>query len=172
MRARDVMTAPVVTIGPDASFNEIMAVMLRRHVSGLPVVDGRGTLVGIVTEADLFRKEAVPGTRPRLLKVTADLLAGDRRVRLRAERMTARAIMTPFPMTARPDEDIDRLAQHMLEYRIKRLPIVDGGRVVGIVTPHDLLRGFNRSEDLIAASIGTRFPNPMRMLDLEERTSA
>jgi CBS domain-containing protein len=172
MRARDVMTAPVVTIGSETPFKEILAVLINRDVSGLPVVDERGVLVGIVTEADLFRKEALPGTRPRLLRVAADLLSGDRRIRLRTERLTARTIMTPFPMTARPDEEVDRLAQHMLEYRIKRLPVVDQGRVVGIVTRHDLLRALDRSGDLVGPGVGSCFPDPMRVLDLQERTSA
>ena len=139
MEARDVMTAPVITIGPDTPFDEIVTMLIDRDVSGLPVVDQRGTLVGILTEADLVRKEAYPGTRPRLLRVTADLLSDDQPRRLRAAGLTARAIMTPFPMTARPGEEIEHVARRMLEYGIKRLPVVDQGRVVQRGPHHTLV---------------------------------
>ena len=165
MEAREVMTAPAITIDPDTPFDEIVRVLIERDVSGLPVVDRRGTLVGIVTEADLVRKDADPGRRPRLLRVIAGLLTPGPSRRLRSEGLLARAIMTPFPMTARLDEGVDRLAQRMLEHGINRLPVVAHGRVEGIVTRHDLLRAFDRRADLMAgAAAATRFPDPMRVL--------
>jgi len=170
MEAREVMTAPAVTVEPDSPFEEIVRVLIECDVSGLPVVDRRGTLVGIVTEADLVRKDADPGRRPRLLRVVAGLLAPGPSRRLRSEGMPARALMTPFPMTARPDEPVDRLALRMLEHGINRLPVVDHGRVVGIITRHDLMRAFDRRAELIAGAGGSRFPDPMRVLG-EQRVS-
>ena len=149
MEARDVMTAPALTIDPDTPFDEVVRLLIERDVSGLPVVDQRGTLVGIVTEADLVRKDADPGRRPRLLRVVAGLLSPGPSRRLRSEGLPARAIMTPFPRTARPDEGVDRLAQRMLEHGINLLPVADHGRVVGIVTRRDLLRAFDRRAELL-----------------------
>lgn len=159
MNARDVMTTPVVTVGPDTSLKEIIALLMEHGVSGLPVVAADGALLGVVTEADLVSKEGYSGRR-RPLSVMADLLSGDGRWSRKAAGFTAGDVMTRQPFIAEPGEEVGRLARRMLDRGVKRLPVVDGGRLVGIVTRHDLLRVFNRPDEAIAADIRTRLASP------------
>lgn len=155
MRVRDVMTTPAVTAVPDTPFPDLVDRLLANAVSGLPVVDGAGRPVGIVTEADLVSKEAYGHRRRRALGVLADLLRGRNPdwVAKGAGR-TARDVMTAAVVVATPDEDLAAAARRMLEGGHKRLPVVDGeGRVVGIVSRHDVLRSFHRSDAEILADV-------------------
>src|SRR5215470_20351212 len=115
MKVRDVMTSPVVSVGPDDSVSEATRIMLQRRVSGLPVIDREGRLVGIVTEGDFLRR-AETGTqrrRPRWL----EFLAGPGRLAQDYARAHARKVsevMTPDPITVdeeAPLEDIVRLME-------------------------------------------------------------
>lgn len=143
MKVRDVMTADVVTVGPTASFAEVVDCLLSHEISGLPVVDNGGRLLGIVTEADLVSKEAYGQRRRRALGLLADYFRGrDPQWVRKSAGLTAHELMTVVPDTAAPDEDIAEAARRMLERHHKRLPVVDeDGRVVAIVSRHDLLRG-------------------------------
>ena len=165
MKVRDVMTTPAVTAGPDTPFPELVDRLLAHAVSGVPVVDGDGRPVGIVTEADLVSKEAYGHRRRRALGVVADVLRGrdPEWVRKGAGR-TAREVMTAEVAVATPDEDLAVAARRMLEGGHKRLPVVDGdGRVVGIVSRHDVLRPFHRSDDAIAADVARLLGDARRM---------
>jgi len=146
MKARDVMTAPVVTVDSGASLTDVFRALIDNDISGLPVVNETGTLVGIVTEADLVGRRAYPGSRPRFLRVVVDSRASERPRRQVGAGVTANDVKTPFPGFARPDDDVERRAQRMLEHGIKRIPVQDHGRLVGIVTRHDILRVFDRSD--------------------------
>ena len=155
MKVRDVMTTPAVTAGPDTPFPELVDTLLAHAVSGLPVVDADGRLAGIVTEADLVSKEAYGHRRRRALGVLADLLRGRQPdwVAKGAGR-TARDVMTAAVSVATADEELAVAARRMLEGGHKRLPVVDGdGRVVGIVSRHDVLRPFRRSDDEITVDV-------------------
>jgi CBS domain-containing protein len=153
MQARDVMTTPAVTVDPGAALTEVMSRLIEHDISAVPVIDRAGTLVGIVTEADLVGKKAYPGSRPRFLRVVADPESDDRPCRHRQDGLTASDVMTPFPIVAHPEDNVERLAQRMLENEVKRLPVVDHGRIVGIVTRHDILRVFDRSETSAAVDV-------------------
>lgn len=155
MRVREVMTTPAVTAAPDTSFPELVDLLLANAVSGLPVVDDAGRLAGIVTEADLVSKEAYGHRRRRALGVLADLLRGRNPgwVAKAAGRTAGDVMSTAVEVTA-PDEDLAAAARRMLEGGHKRLPVVDDeGRVVGIVSRHDVLRPFHRSDAEIAADV-------------------
>lgn len=76
-RVQDLMTREVFTVGPDTAFKDVVEALLRNDVSGLPVVDDEGRLLGIVTEADLVSKEAYGGSRRRAVQVLVDVLGGD-----------------------------------------------------------------------------------------------
>ncbi|WP_406209372.1 CBS domain-containing protein [Kitasatospora sp. NBC_01560] len=147
---QDVMTQEVVTAGPDTPFKEVVARFHRNDITAIPVIDDQGRPLGVVSEADLIRKEAVlpdpeghfPGRR---------LDAHDR---ARAEAETAGGLMTSPPVTARPGWSVPEAARAMDRHKVKRLPVVDEvGRLVGIVSRRDLLQVFLRNDAAIREEI-------------------
>jgi CBS domain-containing protein len=153
MKVKDVVTTSLITVGPGAPFKEVAERMLDGNVSGLPVVDDQGSLLGLVTEADLVSKPAFGHRRHRSLVAVVDLLTGDARWAAKATALTAGEMMTTAVITASPNEGIQAVAQRMLERRVKRLPVLDDGRLVGIVSRRDLLRSFHRSDTEITAEL-------------------
>jgi CBS domain-containing protein len=134
VRVRDVMTAPAITVQPTASFKEIVDLMLRRGVSALPVVDDRGALLGMVSEADLITKPAHGGGRHR--------------------GHTAGGIMSAPAETVHLDETVRDLVRRMVANHRKHLPVVDSsGRLVGVVSRRDVLRMFDRTDADLAADV-------------------
>ena len=115
--------------------------LLAHDISGLPVVDARGILLGLVTEADLVSREAYGPDRRRSLGLVADYLRDRDPGWLRtASGTTAREIMTHDVTTASPDDELRVAARRMLESGYRRLPVVaTDGRVVGIVSRRDVL---------------------------------
>jgi CBS domain-containing protein len=141
MNAKDVMTRNVISIAPDASVFEALRLMLQHNVSGLPVVDRAGSVVGIVTEGDFLRR-AETGTerrRPRWLEfiVGPGRLARDY-VRSHARRVVE--VMTYDVETVTEDAPLGDIVALMEGHRIKRVPVVRDGQVVGIVSRANLLR--------------------------------
>jgi CBS domain-containing protein len=141
VHVRDVMTTDVVTVGLEATYGEMVDRLLAHDISGLPVVDADGILLGLVTEADLVSREAYGPDRRRPLGLVADVLRDRDPDWLRtASGTTAREIMTQDVATASPDEELRVAARRMLESGYKRLPVVaTDGRVVGIVSRRDVL---------------------------------
>jgi len=140
MRAKDVMTSPVFAVRPDASMLEAIRIMLQRRISGLPVIDAKGQLVGMVTEGDFLRR-AETGTqrrRPRWLEV----LIGPGRLADEYTHSHGRIVselMTENPVAVTEDTPLDEIVQLMEKRRIKRVPVRSNGQVVGIVTRANLL---------------------------------
>jgi CBS domain-containing protein len=141
VRVADVMTTDVVTVGPDATYGEIVDRLLAHDVSGLPVIDGDGTLVGIVTEADLVSREAYGPDRRRPLGLIVDYLRDRDPAWVRKSSATTAAdLMTRVVTTASPDDEVRVTARRMLESGRKRLPVVaSDGLLVGIVSRRDVL---------------------------------
>ena len=140
MRAADVMRHRVVTIAPEASVAEAAHIMLEHKVSGLPVVDDKGKLVGMVTEGDLLRRAEL-GTerhRPKWLEflLGPGRLAGEY---AHAHGRRVGEVMTWHVVAISPDTPLETLVGLMEKHRIKRLPVVEHGAVVGIVSRADLL---------------------------------
>jgi CBS domain-containing protein len=141
MRAVDVMTVDPVSISPDDSIVEAIRLMLQRKFSGLPVVDSTGALVGIVTEGDLLRRTET-GTqrkRPRWI----EFLIGSGRLAneyVHASCRKVHDVMTYDVQTVAEETPLDDIVQQMERHQIKRLPVVRGGKLVGIVTRANLLR--------------------------------
>jgi CBS domain-containing protein len=141
--AKDVMTSPVITLRPGTPLREAAEVFLRHHISGAPVVDETGRLVGIVTEADLLRREAQP--MPEARRGFLSFLWRD--VQLRAGRtVRVEEVMTREVITATEDTPVRELARRMLLRRVNRIPVVREGKVVGIVTRADVLKAFVRPD--------------------------
>jgi CBS domain-containing protein len=161
MKAGDIMTGRVVTVAPDASVLEAIRLMLERHISGLPVVDASGALVGMITEGDFLRRVET-GTerkRPRWL----EFLLGPRRLADEYVHTHARKVeevMTREPITITQDTPLDEVVKIMERRRIKRLPVMRGSRLVGIVSRANLLRAL--------ASLG-RAAAPAKTSDLAIR---
>jgi CBS domain-containing protein len=140
MKVAEVMNKSVVTIGPEATWKQVAERMLEAGVSGLPVVDGDGYLLGIVTEADLVSKPAFGERSHRTLAAVVELFTGDARWVGKAAGLTAAELMTTAVLTATPDEDIQTVAHRMLDGQVRLLPVLDYGNLVGIVSRRDVMR--------------------------------
>lgn len=109
--AGQVMTAPVITIGPDASVAQIAEILTARRISAVPVVAADGAVLGLVSERDLLAR-------------------GGR---------TAREVMTTSLISVTTDTDIERVRQLLVDQPIRRVPVMSAGRLVGIISRHDLV---------------------------------
>lgn len=170
MKVSDIMTTQVVSVSPDSPFKEVLERLVESGVSGLPVLDELGALLGIVTEADLASKEAYAGRR-RALAILADVLAAPEWVR-KAGGRTAAEIMTRDVVVCDPDDDPRVVARRMLERRVKRMPVVRSGKVVGMVSRHDILKLYTRPDAEIADDVAaTLVGHPNRPDDCHVRSS-
>lgn len=140
MKASDVMTPDVVSVRPDASVAAATQLMLQKRISGVPVIDERGHLVGILSEGDFLRRaEAGTGRhRPRWIEffMGAGRLA-DEYVRLSGRKVGD--VMTHEVRMVPPDAPLEGVVRLMERHNIKRVPVVDNGKVVGIITRANLL---------------------------------
>jgi CBS domain-containing protein len=140
MQVKDVMTSPVISVEPDASIWQAVRIMLQRRISGLRVIDKHGRLVGMVSEGDFLRR-AETGTqrrRPNWL----EFLMGPGRLADEYTRSHGRKIqdiMTPDPVIVTEETSLDEVVRTMEQRRIKRLPVVRGNEVVGIVSRANLM---------------------------------
>jgi CBS domain-containing protein len=140
MRAHQIMTPEVITVGADTTIVEAIKMMLRHHISGLPVVDGAGKLIGIISEGDFIRR-AETGTQHKRGRWLT-FLAGSDRVAAEFAHEHGRKvgeIMTPHPLTVAEGAPLDQVVQIMEANNVKRLPVMRGDRMVGIVTRSDFL---------------------------------
>ncbi|MGW0750494.1 CBS domain-containing protein [Streptomyces sp. NPDC002587] len=145
----DVMTTTVVAVTPAAGFKEIATAMERWKVTAVPVVEGEGRVVGVVSEADLLTKEEFQAHRPGLIEQMRRL--GDT---AKAGSVRAEELMTTPAVTVRADATLPQAARMMADRRIKRLPVVDAdGALKGIVSRADLLKVFLRTDDDLAAEV-------------------
>lgn len=142
LRARDVMTSPAVTVRPDTPVVEAARIMARRRISGLPVVDEDGHLMGIVTEADLLLKEAGPGGLP-LVAFHAEGPPPDVQPLLRRyEGRLVGEVMTREVVATQEDTPLQQVAALMARKNVNRIPILRGRVVVGVVSRNDVLKAF------------------------------
>jgi CBS domain-containing protein len=127
MLAKDVMKTEVVTVQEDTPITEVFDLLIMEHISGVPVVDRQGDLVGVVSQVDLFFGGM---TRPDPLLLTE---TGEPQV-------LVRDVMTSPPVCIQEDEPISTMAERMCRMHIHRLPVVRDGKLTGIVTSIDLCR--------------------------------
>jgi CBS domain-containing protein len=151
MRAHQIMTRSVITIAPDATILEAAKTMLQHHVSGLPVVDAAGKLLGIVSEGDFIRRGEIgtPRKRGRWLKV----LLGDSAVDyVREHGRRVSDVMTSDPITVTEDATLEEIVDAMETNGVKRLPVMKDGRLVGLVSRANLMQA--------VASLAREIPDP------------
>jgi CBS domain-containing protein len=146
MKAFDLMTRNVVSVGPDVPINQIAKVLVENGISAVPVVDESGAPVGMVSEGDLIPRREVEREARRDwwldLLVEGEAPNPDFLAYLKAPNQKATHVMTCPVVTVDPDTNVPEIAQLLAKHRIKRVPVVQDGRVVGIVSRADLLRAF------------------------------
>ncbi|MFI2435923.1 CBS domain-containing protein [Streptomyces sp. NPDC018693] len=157
-RVSDVMTHTVVAVGRDAPFKEIVELFDQWKVSALPVLEGEGRVIGVVSEADLLPKEEFRGVDDGALGDPSELAE-----RAKAGGTTAGDLMSTPAVTVHADASLAEAARIMARRHVKRLPVVDGvGLLQGVVSRGDLLKVFLRSDEEIAEeirrSVLTRLP--------------
>jgi CBS domain-containing protein len=141
MQAKDIMTANVISVSEDTPVHEVVGLLLKHRISAVPVVDGERKVVGIVSEGDLLRPEGASraGTqRPWWLEA---IFAGETVAYEKAQGRTAGAVMWRNVVTVDEDTPVNEIAELLERHHIKRVPVLSGGRLVGIVSRANLLHG-------------------------------
>lgn len=155
MRAKDIMTTPVITVTPETPLKEVAALLVDRGISAVPVVGDAEELVGIVSEADLVPLETTPDPRSRII------LRRWRRFRVPR---TAGQVMIREVVALSEDADVSEVAWLMLEKRVKRIPIVAAGRVTGIVSRRDVIKVLARTDAEILVEVAELLDDEILML--------
>ena len=149
---KDVMSALPVSVSKNASFREIAARLRECRVSAFPVLDEDGKVIGVVSEADLLVKEAVPDEPNVLLGLLAGIV--HHAARAKAAGVTAADLMTSPAVTIGPDDTVEHAARLMHDRKVKRLPVVNpAGRPIGIISRSDVLAVFDRADAEIREEI-------------------
>ncbi len=148
MKVEDVMTRDVLTVRPDTTLKDVARLLAASGISGLPVTTEQGELVGVVSEADILAKERRPPDNGYRRRAHGRVAA-----RGKADARTAADAMTAPAITVTPGHRVDAAAALMLDCGVNRLPVVDGGRLAGIVTRADLVRAFAATDERIEHEI-------------------
>ncbi len=147
MKVADVMTRTVVAVAPETPLKDVAALMVEKGISGVPVVDAAGSVVGVVSEADFVIKErGAEGVRHRLLARVFGESKQTKRELAKIEATTAGEAMTAPAVTVNAADPLKLAAEIMAGRKINRLPVVADGKLVGIVTRADVVRAFVRPD--------------------------
>ena len=125
MKVREIMTKQPTTVEPDATLGEVATLMKQEDCGSIPVVEG-GRLVGIVTDRDIVVRGIAAGADPKTQRVSK--------------------VMSSDPVTVGPNDDIDAAEKKMADRQIRRLPVVDGGKLVGLIVTAQIARAGNESK--------------------------
>jgi CBS domain-containing protein len=148
-RVRDVMSTEMVTVEKTTSYKQVARLMTEHKVSALPVVTKSHRVAGMVSEADVLRKE-----ERRFRRLASGLGGRARRERAKAKARTAMELMTSPAITIHPDAPVGSAARLMNDHHIRRLPVLDAsGELIGMVSRRDLLRVFLRPDGEIGAEV-------------------
>ena len=153
MKVTDIMSTNVATVAPDTSVKEVAMLMVQRRISGVPVVDEGGHVIGLISEGDLIRRPEMATDKP--LSRWASLMTGqEQKARdfIKTHGLHAQEVMTPAVVTINADATLNEAAGRMEKNKIKRLPVVEGGKLIGILTRADLLRALATSPDFKLAA--------------------
>jgi len=154
MRVRDLMIEKVLTIGPEAPIKDVAKILVEHRISGLPVCDIEGRVLGVVSEGDILYKEHDPteghtaGPLGWIVDGSPNYLGA-----VKAKALTAATAMTTPAVTVAPYESVAEAARLMCERRVNRLPVVKDDKLIGIVTRADLVRAFTRGDEEIERKI-------------------
>ncbi len=168
MIAAEIMTSPVVTVTPDTPASRIAKLLLENHVSAVPVVDAGGAPIGIVSEGDLLRRDDAGRAARRAwwleMLAEGEPLSKEYVTQLRTRDQTAREIMSAPVVTVTESTDTVELARLFSSFRIKRVPVLREGRIVGIISRVDLLRSFDRDEGEAGSAVRPGILHPLDAL--------
>ena len=139
LRVRDCMSVDPATVGPKDSLQKVVGLLRRRDIRSVPVIEN-GSLIGIVTDRDV-----------RQVAPAYPLFRDEDEIRRYTENLTVTAAMTADPMTIAPNALLVEAAKMLETYRISSMPVVDHGRLVGMLTVTDVLRVFVEQNEEIAA---------------------
>ena len=141
MNVADVMTRHVISVAPDATVETAARQMLERGISGLMVVDAKGELAGVVTEGDLLRRDELGTVRHRPWWLRMLLSPGRQAADFtRAHGRRVKDVMTQDVITVSADAPLEDVVEAMERHRIKRVPVTENNRVIGVVSRSDLMR--------------------------------
>ena len=160
LSVEDVMTHEVVTAGPDAAFKQLEKLMAEHRISAVPVVDAEGVVLGVVSEADLLLKTEAVGEE-------GGWSPGSRQRHSKARAQTATGLMSSPALTVEPGAPLAAAARLMRKAGVKRLPVVEHGRLVGIVSRADVLKSYLRSDADILSDIVEDVIKGSMWLDLQ-----
>ena len=141
MRASDVMTSTVITVNPETAVADVARLLVERRISGVPVVDSHNRVIGILTEGDLFRRHELGTERRRgrwLEMLTSNVTLASEY--LHSHGRTAGDVMTRDVIAVTPDTPLARIADIFEKERIKRVPVIENGRLQGIVSRGNLVQ--------------------------------
>ena len=146
MKVKDLMTRDVLSVAPDTSLKQVAATLVEHDISGLPVCDADGHVVGVVSEADILYKESGEPRRRSGGALAWLVDATSYESVLKSTARTAGETMGTPPITIGPMRPVADAARLMIEHGVNRLPVVEDERLVGIITRADLVRAFKRSD--------------------------
>jgi CBS domain-containing protein len=152
MIARDVMTRDVVSVTPDTPVRKIASLLVKHGIGAVPVIDSSGAPIGIVSEGDLIRPDrtAREAWRQSWLEILAEgePLAPELLAWLGSQNPSARAVVSAPVITVTEETNFREIAEILTTHRIKRVPVVRDGRIVGIVSRADLVRALLARPDI------------------------
>ena len=147
MKARDVMTTRVLSVGPDASTRDVAKILEHNHISAVPVLDGNGAPLGMVSEGDLVGRDELTRAARRewwlTLLAEGETLSPIFLASLRSLARPVQEVMSAPAITVGEDTDITEVARLLIHHRIKRVPVLRDRRVVGIVSRADLVEALS-----------------------------
>jgi CBS domain-containing protein len=141
MKASDIMVSPVITVGPDATVQDVADILVRNRISAVPVLSQQGKILGIVSEGDLLRRVESGTQRHRswwLELLTTKFTLRDEYVKSHSRKVTD--VMTSDVLTVSPDTRLGDIASMLEKNGIKRVPVVTDGKLVGIVSRANLVQ--------------------------------
>lgn len=166
MRVRDVMSRSVVSVRPDTPLKAAARMMVERGISGVPVVDDMGSVVGVLSEADfVIKQRGAESIRHRPL---ARFIGDSPEAELEYAKVVAERVgtaMTSPAVVIEADSELRQAAAIMVDRSINRLPVVEGTKLVGIVTRADIMRAYLRSDDDLRIEILDRIIRDELWLD-------
>lgn len=144
IRVRDLMTVDVITLTPDTEISQAAKVLLENSINGAPVVDDNQRLLGILCQSDLIAQQKRFPV-PTLFTILDGYipLSSTRQIEREVRKIAALTVseaMTPDPVTVDPDTDLEKVAGLMVDKNLHTLPVVEGGRLVGIIGKEDVLK--------------------------------
>ena len=146
MQVREIMSSPAITVTPDTEIRDVARIMRQNQISGVPVVDGSGALQGLITELDLIARNA-PVHEPRYIAVLSAMIPvnleeyHNYKEQLRqALAINAGDLMTEEIPTVTPDTPVEEALEKMLDAEVVTLPVLEHGRVMGVVSRTDMVR--------------------------------